>query len=129
MTLVQFNLAFSGALDLAAGAAVPSLISYAGGRLYGALAHVDPSIASKAFMASTIAAHAFQTWASFATGGGRDARGFCQYQLLGVALLGSIQIYAYRKLQLISSLGTAVLAAFTICGSLEYMRKLNKPQY
>lgn len=47
MNLQNLNSALTSTLDVAAGLAVPTVIGYTGGMIYGALTNADKTIAAK----------------------------------------------------------------------------------
>lgn len=127
MNLQQLNNALTSTIDLAAGLAVPTAIAYTGGYIYGALSNADKGLAARAFMTSIWVLYAFQAMVHYATNGERaNPKAFYATQLLGTDCLGIVQIIAYRKLNLIGMLGTAVFSAFLLIGSLTYLNKLDQ---
>ena len=127
MNLQQLNNAFTSGLDIAAGLTIPTAIAYTGGYIYGAITNADKVLAARAFAISILVKYAFQAIVHFATDGERkNPKAFYAAQLLGTDALGIIQIAAYRQMDIIGTLGTTVLSAFLLIGTLIYLNKLDK---
>lgn len=127
MNLQKMNNAFTTFLDTAAGLAFLPAMAYCGGYLYGTLFTVNKDVAARAFTISLFVYYAFQAIAHYAVGNEKkNPHAFYAIQLLGTDSLGFLQIIAYRRLNLIGTVGTGVLSAFILVGSLPYLSKLNK---
>lgn len=127
MNLQQMNHAFTSFLDIAAGLALLPAITYCGGYIYGTLCNADKVVAARAFTISLLVYYAFQAIAHYAAGDEKkNPHAFFAVQLLGTDALGFLQILAYRRLNLIGTVGTGVFSAFIIIGSLPYLTKINK---
>lgn len=109
------------------GLAILPAMAYCGGYLYGTLCNANKVVAARAFTISLLVYYAFQAIAHYTVGNEKkNPHAFYAVQLLGTDSLGLLQILAYRRLKLIGTVGTGVLAAFIIMGSLPYLSKLNK---
>lgn len=126
MNLQQFNLTFTSILDFAAGLAFPGGLAFAGGYfIYGNIFDTNKSVTGLAFTISVWTHALFQTLVHYETGGEKkNPKAFCAAQLIGTNALGAAQILIYRKLNIISMVGTLIFLSFMTVGSLTYVNKL-----
>lgn len=125
MQIQQFNDAFTTTLDLAAGLLVPSALSYGGGLLYGTFCNVDKILAARLFTISTIVYYTFQALAHFGTKGEKvNPKAFYATQILGMDAQGALMILAYRRLNIIGTIGTTFISTLMLFGTLTYLGKL-----
>jgi hypothetical protein len=104
------------------GAGIP--LSAGVGYLYGALFNVNKKIATQAFAIGNFTVAVLDLINEYANK--KNPIGFYATRLVGYTVLGMIQIAAFRRLNLIATLGTVVFSLFLATAAANNLTNLNK---